>query len=83
MPGPLCIGVHVLSAGVVTDDVPGSVVVDHSIVLEDLLQVRLDRPHRVLHHGHVDIESVTEVQGAHVYGFSDTLSVEPTPEVHC
>ena len=83
MPGPLGVGVHVLSAGIVTDNVPGSVVVDHSVVLKHLLQVRLHGAHGVLHHGHVDIESVTEVQRAHMYGLSDTLSVEPAPEVHC
>ena len=82
MSGPLCVGVHLLSPWVVADDVPGTVVVHHAVVLEHLLQVGLDRAHGVLHHGHVDIQSVTEVQRAHMDGLSDTLSVEPAPEVH-
>ena len=82
MSGPLCLAVHVLSPGVVADDVPRPVVVDHPVVREYLLQVGLHRAHCVLHHGHVHIQPVAEVQGAHMYGLSDTLSVEPAPEVH-
>ena len=80
--GPVRLGVHVLSARVVADDVPGPVVVHHPVVPEDLLQIGLDGAHGVLHHGHVHVQPVAEVQRAHVYGLSDTLCVQPAPEVH-